>query len=483
MTERTVTGSQLGRILGDWHSTGPAYAALAASVRMLVLDGRLPLQTRLPAERQLAEALRVSRTTVTAAYEALREEGYLRSRRGAGSWTSLPADRRRTAAAAPWAPADPAGPPLIDLAQATLPAPEGALHRAVAAAVEELPRHLPTHGYDLLGLPELREAVADRYTARGLPTAADEILVTNGAQHAFTLILRLLSGPGDRVLVEHPTYPTALDAVRRIGGRLIPVALEASGWDLEMMHAALRQSAPRLAYLIPDFHNPTGLCMPDEVRRAIVELGRSTGTPLVVDETLAELWMGAEPPAPVASHDRSGLVLTVGSTSKTFWGGLRIGWVRAEREVLRRLAELRGTLDMASPVLEQLVSVRLLRDADAVLEDRRAELVRRRDALMGALGHALPGCRVNRPAGGLSLWVELDAPVSTALVFAAEAHGLRLVAGPRFGVDRAFERYLRLPYTQPEPVLLDAVDRLAAAYRAVAERPHGPDDPGLQAVT
>ena len=149
---------------------------------------------------------------------------------------------------------------------------------------------------------------------------------------------------------------------------------------------------------------------------------------------------------------------------------MRIGWIRAAPDLLRRLVALRATLDLGSPVLEQLISARMLADADAVLVPRRAELRRRRDSFLAALREALPEWRVNQPAGGLSLWVELDAPVSTALVYAAAAHRVRLAAGPRFGVDGAFERFLRLPYTQPEPVLLDAAERLAAAYRSVTDR-------------
>ena len=108
---------------------------------------------------------------------------------------------------------------MIDLSCAACAAPEGALHAALAAATAELPRHLPGPGYDAAGLPVLRDAIAAHLTARGVPTVAEQILVTNGSQHAWTLLLRVLAGPGDRVLTEHPTYPAALDAVRAIGAR------------------------------------------------------------------------------------------------------------------------------------------------------------------------------------------------------------------------------------------------------------------------
>lgn len=220
--DRTLSGPHLARLLGEWRSSGPVYLALARALRLLVLDGRLPLRTRLPGERELAEALGVSRTTATAAYAALRDEGFLASRRGAGSWTRLPAD-----AAVPEHPRG-GGEDVIDLSCAACAAPEGALGGAIAAATAELPRHLPGPGYDAAGLPVLREAIAAYLTARGVPTSAEQVLVTAGAQHAWTLLLRVLAGPGDRILTEHPTYPAALDAVRAIGARAVPVPMLAN---------------------------------------------------------------------------------------------------------------------------------------------------------------------------------------------------------------------------------------------------------------
>ena len=470
--DRGLSGPHLARLLGAWRSARPAYVALSAAIRLLVLDGRLPLRTRLPGERELASALGVSRTTAAAAYAALREEGFLASRRGAGSWTTLPADRDRAPAAAPAISG--AAHEVIDLSAAATAAPEGALHRALAAATAELPRHLPTAGYEAAGLPSLRAAVAAHLTGRGVPTAPTQVLVTAGAQHAFTLLLRVLCGPGDRVLVDHPTYPNALDAVRAVGARPVPVALLDDGWDVDMFAATLRQAAPRLAYLIADHHHPTGLTLAAADRAAVVALARETRTPLVVDETMAEL--GLDPdrpePPPVAALDPGGeTVVTVGSMSKAFWAGLRIGWIRASPTLIGRLALARATVDMASPVVEQLVARELLADPAAVLGPQRALLRARRDALVAAVRATLAGWTFAVPAGGLSLWARLDAPRSSALAAVADGHGVRIAAGPRFGVDGAFERFVRLPYTLPEPQLEAAVERLALAWRAVAGDP------------
>jgi DNA-binding transcriptional MocR family regulator len=452
--------------LGSWRSSGPLYASLARALRLLVLDGRLPLRTRLPGERELAEALGVSRTTATAAYAALREEGFLASRRGAGSWTRLPADPGVAVESAPRG-----GPDVIDLSCAASAAPEGALYSALAAATAELPRHLPGPGYDAAGLPVLRAAIAAHLTARGADTMPEQVLVTAGAQHAWTLLLRVLAGPGDRVLTEHPTYPAALDAVRAIGARPVPVPMLPGGWDLDMLEVTLRQAAPRVAYLITEHQNPTGLTLPAAERERLVGLARASRTPLVIDETIAGLELdGGTPPPPVAAFDRAGeTVITTGSMSKAFWAGLRIGWIRANPALIGRLAAARSALDIASPVLEQLNAVELLANAEAVIERQRAAARSRRDAFIASLRAVLPEWRFTAPAGGLSLWIELDAPRSTALAAIADRYGLRLASGPRFGVDGAFERFLRLPYSLPEPVLEEAAARLAVAWRAVGE--------------
>ncbi|WP_211239528.1 PLP-dependent aminotransferase family protein [Jiangella gansuensis] len=470
---RSLSGTQLARQLGDWSRTtpgegGPAYTRVAGAIRLLILDGRVPLDARLPGERDLAAALGVSRTTVTAAYDALRAGGYAVSRQGSGTRAALPPSRSiGSATGGSWAPFGPEGSDLLDLAHAAPEAPAHALRQAYDAALEQLPRHLPTCGYDLYGLPDLRAAIAARYTARGLPTTAGQILVTSGAQHAFSLVLSLVTAPNDRVLVEQPTYPNALDAIRRQGARAVPVPLTAGGWEVDAVAAAVRQTAPRLAYLVPDFHNPTGLLASDDERRGLAtSLGRSR-TLTVVDESLVELTLAGPPPPPLATYLPADLSVTIGSVSKTLWGGLRVGWLRAEPSLIRRLAAVRASVDISSAVVEQLATTALLASLDELLPGRLTELRSRRDALAGALARRLPGWRVRLPDGGLVLWCDMGQPVSSRLVAAAEHHGIRLAAGPRFGVEGAFEQRLRLPYTYPAEVLERATEQLAQAFATV----------------
>lgn len=470
--DRRIGARSFARLLGDWRPPdGRGLAgALADRVRLLVLDGRLPLQTRVPAERELAGVLGVSRTTVAAAYDTLRDAAVLHSRRGSGSWTRLPDTPGGVATPSPFFPHGDRS--LFDLAHAALPAPTDALRRAATGAVQDLDALLGGHGYDLLGLPALRAAIADRFTHRGLPTSPDQVLVTAGAQSAIGLLLAACTAPGDRVLVEHPTYPNALDAVAARGARAVPVPMGEShdgtgSWDLDLLAAAVRDAAPRLAYVIPDFQNPTGALLDAAGRERLADLTRRTGTVLVVDETLAELTLDGPPPPPVATFGDSAHLLTVGSASKVFWGGLRIGWIRGPAATVRRLAAQRASIDLGGPVLEQLVVARLLGEVDVVAAERRAELTTARAHLLGRLAEAFPRWRPSRPGGGLSLWVDLGEPVSSRLAVAARRHDVLLAAGPRFGLDGAFERRLRLPYTLRPDRVDTALERLQLAWRGL----------------
>ena len=468
MPARSISAPRLAALLGPATERSPAYVGLADRLRLLIADGRIPPGTRLPSERELTGALDVSRTTVTRAYAVLRDRGYVSSRRGSGSEAALPYRQRHEVAAGLNPGLDTAG--CIDLTCAAMPAPAG-LASAYRAAVEELPAYTGGAGYRPLGLPELREAIAARYRERGLPTTADEIMVTSGALAAIALAGRSLLGAGDRVLMESPTYPNAIATLRQTGARPVSLPVDPSGWDVDAIAAAVRQTGPRAALLIPDFHNPTGALMPTSQRAAIARvLGRARSVP-VIDETLAELALDAagSMPEPFAAHlPRS---VTVGSASKTFWGGLRIGWVRAPASLMPVLLQQRLMLDLGAPVVEQLALRRLLADREALVAERRTSLLISRDALVKALAARLPDWQVTVPGGGLSLWCELPEALSTAVTVAAEAEGLVLASGPQFAVEGGLERWLRLPFTHAPEVLTDAVDRLARAWESATRQP------------
>jgi DNA-binding transcriptional MocR family regulator len=451
-----VAPSSLAGALGDdWRRPGGSAQALAEALRALVVDGRLAVRTRVPSERALAPELGVSRGTVSRAYDRLREDGFLVSARGAGSWLTLP-DAQTGAAPRP-APAW-----GVDLSIAALPAPEPQLGEAAASAARALARRAPSHGYAAAGLPELRAAIAERFCERGVDTTPDQVLVTAGAQHALHLVLRLLCAPGDRVLVDAPAYPRSLAAVRGVRARPVAVPLWQAGWDAAGWEQTLSAAAPRLAVTMPDHHNPTGLTMGDAQRREIVAACSHAGVLVVADETAAELRIDGSPRRrPLAAYDAGGGVVTLGSMSKAAWGGLRLGWIRANPRLIRELAAVRADVDMASPVLEQLLALELLARWPEVVGSRVALLRERRDALAAALEEHAPAWGFRKPGGGLSLWVRLPSPVATRLASAAAREGLIVTPGPAFSVDGTFERHLRLPFTAAPEVLRGAVATLA----------------------
>jgi DNA-binding transcriptional MocR family regulator len=406
----------LARELGNWRTSsasGPAYQGLSDGLRMLIVDGRLPVGAQLPSERALADALRVSRTTVTAAYTQMRDDGYLNGRRGARSTTALPL----TQAAVPTYTEQAS----VNLAAATLAAPAAAVSQAFTEAAQEVTPYLHGIGIELTGVPPLREAIAERYCARGLPTHPDEIMVTSGALHAIGLILATYTQPGDRVLVEQPTYHGALAAMATRGIRPVPVAMTRDGWELDAIDAAVRQLSPSLAYLVPDNHNPTGMTLPPAGRKRLAQIIAETRTRTIVDETITDMWLDEQVPAPLAAAmtTRRDLLLTVGSMSKSCWGGLRIGWIRAERSTLTTIGALRPAIDMGTAIVEQLAAARLLGVADELLPERRDVLRARRALLLRLLDEHLPDWQPDPGKGGMSLWVRLPAPMSSALSAAA----------------------------------------------------------------
>ena len=476
MSHATLTAAGLTALLGPdpTHGDGPAYRLLATRVRTLIGDGRVPSGARLPSERHLTDALGVSRTTVTRAYAVLRDSGYLTSRAGSGSIARVPGEPLPTHGPLL---SRPAGEDVLDLTYAALPAIPGVLE-AYERALPELPRHLAVPGYHLVGLPETRAAVARWFDRRGLATDPDQIVVTNGANAALAAVAAALTTPGQHAVLETPTYPNAIHTLRAAGVRPIGVPLAGDDWDLTSIRRTLTRSRAVLGYSLPDFHNPTGALLDESGREELAAVFDRVGAWLVVDETFADLALdGHNPVGPTARHG-AGRVISIGGTSKVFWGGLRVGWARLPRDpvLVDRVVRARHNLDLGTPVLEQLVAAHLLDESDTLVPRRVKTLREQRAALADALQNRLPEWSFGHPSGGVNLWVTLPMARSTALAAAAPHHGLRLAAGGRFAVDGGFESQLRLPYTLPPDRLIEAVERLARTWTSTLE-PGGPQDP------
>ncbi|MDL5350398.1 PLP-dependent aminotransferase family protein [Microbacterium sp. zg-YB36] len=456
-----ISARALTAALGGWRTREPAYEALADGIRLLCLDNRIAPRTALPAERELAAALGLSRSTVAAAYGSLRASGHIESVRGSGSIT-MPLGRRDVGRVTPDTDS-------IDLQQAS-PAAWPGLAGVIAAVASDAPSIVARSGYDVLGTPALRALIADDYSARGIATDPSQIMVTTGAQSAIHLIAGVLVGRGDPVVLETPTYPHAADAFAAAGARLIGVPVTTQdGWDLDRATQVFSRSLPVLAYLMPRFQNPTGRTMRPEEQQTILTAAERAGTFLVLDETTADLGIdqtSAEASFAIAPAS-SRTVLRVGSLGKTVWGGLRIGWIRADPDVIRRLVAARPARELGTPELEQAIAAALFAHMPAIREQRSAVLREGRDALTAALSAHIPEWQVPSTAGGVALWVGLGAPLSSSLVLRARNEGVLLSAGPRFSIDGGHERHLRLPFTAPADQLVRAVEVLSRAWDRV----------------
>ncbi|MCS7481160.1 PLP-dependent aminotransferase family protein [Umezawaea endophytica] len=458
--------------LGRWSvSRGPLYLLLAERLRQLIDSGQLPPRAALPPDRVLAGRLAVGRTTVVAAYDRLRQERKLERHQGRGTWVA-PA-----VLAGPWPGALPLANPLfvnylepvagvIPLACTAPHGPPPELTEAFGRAVARLPgQDGGDIGYHPTGHPELRSALAERYTSRGIPTAPEQILVTTGGQQALALLTRLFVAPGDTVLVQGPTYPGALELFRDAAAVLTALP----GDDVAAWTTALADR-PRLAYLNPTNHNPTGATTSALVRRRLVEVAVAHGVPLVDDEVLAGLSFDGSLPPGLAAF---GPALTVGSFSKSVWGGLRTGWIRASEGEIAQLARIKAIQDLGSPVLEQLAAVELLPVLDDVTRRRGAELARRHEVLCAALAESLPSWDFRRADGGQCLWVRLPSGDASAFAQVALRHGVAVLPGAALDAAGGGTDRLRIPFTSPQEEVTDAVERLALAWNAYqrADRP------------
>ena len=475
------------RHLGSWSlGKGSLQQKLAGAFTHAVRNGRLSPGTRLPSERSLAQALMVSRTTVVAVYEALRESGWVESRAGSGTWvcpnSRVVAEARGAGRAAALNES-----PLFHLL-----GPQGAEDHldftlGVPMPLDELPLDLLTlpreeqaaivrdNRYYPLGLATLRRAIARMYSKGGLDTSEDEVLITNGAQSAISLCAALYLQHGDAVLVEDPGYFGALDSFRAAGARLTPLPAGPDGVRPVVIAERMKSTAARLVYLTTTFQNPTGTVMPAGARKELGRIVAESGVPVIDDTTLAEIRFEGSPVPPLAAFAREAPVVTIGSLSKLVWHGLRVGWIRGPAWMIERLARLKSSVDLASPALTQAIAVRLIEEMDMLRRLRRDQLKPRRDLLVSLLRKQLPEWRFEVPQGGLFLWTRLPRGDTRELAQVALRHGVIILPGTHTSAVGRNEKFLRIPFLAAPEILRSGVRRISAAWRDY--RSHGQHAP------
>lgn len=336
------------------------------------------------------------------------------------------------------------------------------------------------------GHPALRRRLAELMAAEGVEADPEAIVVTNGAQQALDLIGRVLIDPGDEIVVEAPAYVGALSAFAAYEPRFLTVPLDEDGMVVDALQDLLVAGArPKLVYTVPDFHNPAGVTMSLDRRRALVALCREAGVPIVEDDPYAMLRFEGSPLPRLRALDPDG-VIYLGTLSKIFSPGVRIGWALAPPGLLQRLVLAKEAADLCSSSFMQLVAEGWL--ADGRWRAHLASLVAiyraRRDAMLEALDAHLAGLATwTRPAGGFYVWATVPGHLDTsALLAAAVDRRVAYVPGTAFYPDGRGRDRMRLSFCYPpEERIREGVRRLGelladeeALYRSMSGRPVDP---------
>lgn len=340
-----------------------------------------------------------------------------------------------------------------------LPAPELFDREGVAAAFRYVLEEAPAQALQYAtteGEPSLREGLAARTTVRGLPTTADDLLVTTGSQQALSLLATALVDPGDTVLVEAPCYLAALQVFGLAGARIVAVPGDEDGLDPEALADLVVRERPKLLYTVPTFQNPTGRTLPAERRAAVAAVAARHGLWIVEDDPYGELRYDGERVPWIAAHpDARDRTVLLGSFSKVMAPGIRLGWLRAPAELRRACVVAKQAADLHTPTVNQLAAARYLTafDLDAHVAGVAAVYRERRDAMLAGLADALPAGSVwARPEGGMFLWARLPESYDTTdLLPRVVAQDVAYVPGAPFYAGEPDRSTLRLCFVTQNP--------------------------------
>ena len=461
-----VDSAVLAARLGRWsHGDGTLSAQLAQRIRSLAATGELRPGDRLPAERALAAAISVSRGTVVSAYAALAEQGAVERRQGSGtriaglSVTHARDNRRGGRGEALFS----ALPDAIDLLRTVPQIPDAAV--AIIRAHEPRLDLALSPETDPAGFPMLRQQIADLLTTEGTPTSPEQILVTHGAQQAISLVVNALVGPGDVVLAEEVTWPGVTDTVGLRGGSVHGIAMGEDGIDVAALEVAMARMRPALVALNPHHQNPTGTRLSADSRTRIADLAAEYGVPIVEDRVVAGISFDGVVPPTLAAERVDAPVIVVESVSKWAWAGLRVGWLRADPVLVRRLRGARQLADQSTSVPAQLLASDLLEHAAQLRREVSSTHQERLRLLLRLMAEHLPDWTFREPRGGLALWAALPVGSADALARIAAVHGVAVAGSGEFAAGVSPDDHIRIPFTAADAVLTEGIRRLGDAWR------------------
>ena len=318
------------------------------------------------------------------------------------------------------------------------------------------------------GNPALREFIADRYTAQGLSTTRDEILVTTGSQQALSLLAISLLDPGDTVFVERPSYLAALQAFTLAGARIVSVPTTADGIDLHALSVLAEQHRPKLMYTVPTFQNPTGTSLDLTTRTGLAALAVEHGFRIIEDEPYRELRYSGDPMPFLASFSNDHVV-TVGSFSKVLAPGLRLGWIRTRDDIHSTAVVTKQAADLHTSTVDQAAAAHYVTGdgLETALGRIRVAYGERRDAMLAALPQTLPtGSTWSTPHGGMFVWASLPpGHDSSRHLTAAIEQSVAYVPGAPFYAERPDASTMRLSFTTYEPATIrEGLSRLERSF-------------------
>ena len=460
--DQSRSADRLASQLGLWaDGPGALYVLLAGAVADLIETGVIRAGEVLPPERRLAAALSVSRGTVVSAYGLLVERGLVERIRGSGTRVVGDGPALEVGSARIGDPLFATAGRAINLLVAV-----PRIRPAVVDLVDSvsLADHRPLlDDEEPAGIAPLRQAIAARLTADGVPTTHHQVIATAGAQQATVLAVALLVGPGDVVVHEDTTWPGLIDAVRRFGGRPQGITMDEDGLVVDELRSVVDRQRPVLVALNPHHHNPTGTRLTPRRRAEVAAVAVEYGVPVLEDRVMARLAFDGQVPPPLAADGPAHLHLTVDSVNKIAWPGLRLGWIRADAQMVAQLRSLRAMLDLYSSIPSQLAALRILDACEGIVDDRIGELRTNAEIVVTRLRELVPSWRFTPPRGGLAVWLELPHGSASAFCAHAARFGVLVAGGRQFG-SVADDRHLRIPFTASPAELDEAVRRLAAAW-------------------
>lgn len=472
------------------------YAETAGRLRRAIAMGTYAAGARLPSVRQLAAEWGVAVNTVISAYRLLEADGLVAALPRSGfvvRGPAAPAGAEQPRMPGPVEGPVPVGigdllvrtmrqgtrPGLVPLGIA-IPHPELLPLRALSRRLARVQRDDPAAclAYDVVpGRIELRRAVARRLLTAGATVDPESVLITNGAQEALHIALGAVCPPGSCVAVESPAYPGLIHAIGSLGLTALEIpASTASGMSLDGLAQALDGHAVAAVLCSSTFSNPGGGCMPPEAKRELVALCHDHQVPLIDDDTYGDLAHDAGRPPLCLGSDRDGLVLHVGSFSKSVAPGLRLGFLIAGRWA-RQAETLKMTASIATAVAPQLAVAGLLDGGEFDRHRQRAcpRLARHAAGMAAAVRACFPtGTRVSQPAGGFVLWVEVPRGCDVHRLYAdAERSGIGFAPGTLFSPRGRFRHHLRLTAAWWDARIARAIEQLGRLAAHQLRRPAG----------